>query len=142
MSDIYCGPYLVINFKPVKEIARVKQCPNGHQGSRGDYCFICGSKYTILNKETEKPGNLFNIIEESEHEDDFYMPEYVCGQGNNNVIVPNNSEYYVEIQIIELNGQVISEVIKKFKDEYKKQISFIKKKVDSVEIKFGVFGID
>ena len=138
-KNAYVGPYIVTEGIPQKESnaydAECSQCGNSGDGA---FCSDCGTKLTYEKVMTRDwRWNKFEI-HDGEDEPALWEPEHVedINMDNSIVLVPVNNDMW-RLQH-NLDGLIINESLKAFKERHKKEIELLKQRVEKVHVRFGL----
>jgi len=146
---IYEGAYLIVKNKKITTYSENVVC-NKHPKlsfKEGElFCNKCGKRLTILSIPKEKFTDIYELLDETEFEDSFTIPDYLFGINDDHemqILLSNNSECWVKgdweySSFVEITSDMPEKFIENFKTIHKKVLKFLEDKTESMKIEFGV----
>ncbi len=148
-ANIYVGAYLIIKNKKVTAYTKKTYCKN-HPDlllfREEEFCPKCGEPLRVLNEPKEEFTNLYRLLEDTEFEYNFTIPEYLFGDNDDHemqLLLSENSECSIRGDLeyggfMEIASDMPEKFLENFKTIHKNLLEFLKEKTESVKIEFGV----
>ena len=150
-TNLHVGAYLEIYVNPI-QVKKEKKCCANHLDKKfknsEQFCPICGSKLSIQTTIKDKWPYFEDLYEEDEIdiEDAFIQADPMSDLGERILLHSNkhqDKKYPYEKSSFEyLDAEITENMVELYKtnfyNQHKKEIEYLKPKVKSLEVKFGV----
>lgn len=134
--NVCAGTFLEVPNSKIKVFLEESKCPVCHKKVDSAYCPDCGVKVCIEKTEQEEILNLWDILEEEEIEDDYFLIER-----EDSVMVLLNKETEMQKELDTYNSTDFIEMLTDSSSiEYHSLIEVLKKRNIQYNFVVGVFG--